>query len=318
VRFATAVPLSLLLLLVPRAASAFCRTTTCDPPASFVPTATQCEPAGWAADCKGQGLADVPLWWASSCVSFDVQQAASKDVTFDQADAAWTAAFAAWSGATCAGGTTPSITGHDLGAVACSEVGYQQDAANQHVLVFRDGAWPYPNGDLTIALTTVNYDRNTGEIFDADIEINSGQHKVLVTTAPSPGTFDLQAVLTHETGHFLGLAHSPDASAVMFPSDEGSDTKKRMLATDDVSAICTAYPAGRRAVATSVDPSGFVAAGACDPTPRHGFSSACATPQPSKSGCSTAPEEDSSGGAGLFGAALALAAGLSRRARVRA
>jgi hypothetical protein len=48
----------------------------------------------------------------------------------------------------------------------------------------------------------------------------------------------------------------------MYGSYSPSDTSKRTLSADDIAGICAIYPAGEDR-------------GACDPTPRHGFSSDC-------------------------------------------
>jgi hypothetical protein len=49
---------------------------------------------------------------------------------------------------------------------------------------------------------------SSGELVDADIEINA-KDRVLSLTRPAPhGSFDLESVVTHEAGHFFGLDHS--------------------------------------------------------------------------------------------------------------
>jgi len=78
------------------------------------------------------------------------------------------------------------------------------------VAVQRPGQHPGPyDGDLR---------RRLGHLFDADIEINSSPTARPLTTQepPDPSTIDLQAILTHEAGHFFGLAHATDESVVMY------------------------------------------------------------------------------------------------------
>ncbi|HEY1958911.1 MAG TPA: matrixin family metalloprotease [Polyangiaceae bacterium] len=251
-------------------AGAFCRETTVPIDPTF--------PSG---KCWDQGL---PVWWARSCVGYAVQQDASTQVSAGQVQQIMDTAFSKWSGAACSTGGAPSITVDFLGDVACHTVEYNQSAGNANVIMFDDDKWPYPASASadTLALTHITYNTDTGELYDADIEVNTAQNKFsLDGTGTTP---DLQAVLTHETGHFLGLAHSPDPTATMYAKYVG--TSMRSLAPDDVDGICTIYaPDGTRSTAD-----GGVAAGDCDPTPRHGFASDCQSDQPS-SGCSctTAP-----------------------------
>lgn len=74
-----------------------------------------------------------------------------------------------------------------------------------------------------------------GQILDADILFNPA---VTFTTDGSAGT-DLQTVLTHEIGHFLGLDHSAVVKATMFPY---APPVERTLGSDDVAAIAMLYP----------------------------------------------------------------------------
>ncbi len=60
-----------------------------------------------------------------------------------------------------------------------------------------------------------------GQILDADIYFNPGDSRTTFATPlalPSaPAAYDLESVLTHELGHFLGFSHSAVWSAMMFP-----------------------------------------------------------------------------------------------------
>jgi len=336
VRLTSAFLVSLVVSAFASDAAAFCRTTTCPPPADFTPTAAQCVPPGLTScTMNGDTVASVLLWWKSTCVGYSVQKDASKYASLSDATTAAAGAFAAWSSASCPG--APSIKGQDLGPVTCGDTAFNVDGPNQNVIVFRDSGWPHKTAEQirlnqaspTVALTTVSFNRDTGEILDADIELNTADHKITVTETPGTGVFDLESVLTHEGGHFIGLAHSPDATSVMYFQDEGGSAKHRALAADDASAVCTVYPpAGPRPVDTSVSASGFAAAGGCDATPRGGLSSICAAntpPTPTKSGCAVSPGsvgglggETASRGVGVglgLGLGLVVAASCRRRRR---
>jgi hypothetical protein len=273
----------------------YCRSITCPPPAGYPSENGECAPPDWASSetCRDKEKASgAPLWWRTACVGYDLNQAASRNVTYPEFEQATEGAFAAWTGATCpseGGSSRASVDVRNLGPIPCARATYDKSGGpNQNVIVFHDDAWPYEASDRAqsgvspspvIALTTVTFDPETGELFDADVELNSADHLIAPVTpgAPPTGAYDLQAILTHELGHFFGLAHSPLTDAVMNASgDSDTSTPKRALRLEDVRGICAIYPAdGARDVSLLADPSGTVLAGACDPTPHHGFSATC-------------------------------------------
>ncbi|CAN5917250.1 hypothetical protein BH11MYX4_BH11MYX4_64630 [soil metagenome] len=304
-RHAASLALAALALLAPRIGHAYCRTTTTPIPASYSPSN----------GCFTDGL---PLFWKGACVGYSVNAKASVLVPFDDATRVIDAAFATWNAASCsASGTTVGITTSNLGAVNCAEVRYNQNGPNQNVIVFRDDKWPYSDPNNTLGLTTVTFNADTGEIYDADMEINaSGKNLTTSTIVPANG-FDLLSVITHEAGHFLGLAHAIDAKSTMYASYRPGTSALRTLAGYDASGLCEIYPsATTRNVATSVSPSGVTEATSCDATPRHGFSTSCAeNPAPSdtggsSSGCAVAPPGGSSG-EGPSWASVGVLAGLA-------
>lgn len=141
-----------------------------------------------------------------------------------------------------------------------------------------------------VALTSVLYDPATGRILDADMEVNGwdgvagpitspprhGWYFTCVPDAPAPPTLqsplcttygqagcafmDLQNTVTHEAGHFVGLAHPcsatgsprctdpvppgavPYAQRTMAPTTQPGETSKRALSADDVAGVCAIYP----------------------------------------------------------------------------
>jgi hypothetical protein len=300
-------------------AAAFCRTTTCPLPAGFTPTDGACEPPDFAARCAAMDppVTNLPVYWANACVSYDIQQNASKQVPYAQAADFFAAAFAKWTTTTCAaaGNGRVSVDVKDLGPVACNQVQYSSDQGNQHVIIFYDGStWPYQDTVNTLGLTTITFDPDTGEIYDADMAINSGTNVPLALGDPVPADgYDFQSIIAHETGHFLGMAHSSDENATMFARYLPGSISMRTLSPDDTAGICSIYlPDGDRAIGPVAAPSS-VMEGACDPTPRHGFQSVCAQPR----GCtlSGSPGPRGSGSAAFAATALALAARGRRRAR---
>lgn len=276
-------------------ASAFCRTSTGGVVDGCTITPEECCTTG------------LPLYWKNACVGYDIQQDASKQVSYDDAAQALATAFTKWTGATCttsgAGSSRASIDVRDLGPVECDKVQYNKDGPNQHVIMFDDATWPHNDSNNTLALTTVTFDATSGEIFDADMEINTAQQTLTVHDPIPADGYDLASIVTHETGHFLGMAHSGDSRATMYAHYRQGATSMRNLTQDDVDGICAIYPPdGTR----SLGDGGTVGEDACDPTPRHGFTSQCATP---KSGCAVArPGEDRSNDAPLVALGLGFVA----------
>ncbi|NUO49620.1 MAG: matrixin family metalloprotease [Polyangiaceae bacterium] len=260
---------------------AYCRTAVCGEEVGKV-----CNPAQ-SNDCG------TPIFWPTSCVGFSVQRDASSDVDFDTATELTEQAFAAWSNADCGDGT-PSITATNLGPVSCSEQTFDAETRNSNTIIFRDDDWPYGPGAL--ALTTVTYALDTGEIRDADIELNSDD--ATFTTGDSDVNVDLLSILTHETGHFLGLAHTDVDGATMQTDYPPKSTTLRNLEQDDVDAICAVYPPDREA--------------ACTPDPVNGLGDECdEDPEGSESGCdctSAGMPSDGLGGWLAVGMVTALAA----------
>lgn len=293
-------------LLVPSAAHAYCRTTTVAPPATY----------DVSQGCFTGGL---PLFWRGACAGYDLNRDAASYIPLATAQEIADRAFATWSNVTCAAtGAKVGITAQDLGPVECSSVWYDQYGPNQNVIVFREDRWPYSDGANTLGLTTVSYNFETGEIYDADMEINATNEGLSTTDEISPRAYDLLSVITHEAGHFFGLAHSPVTEATMAPRYSPGSTELRSLASDDEDGICAIYPnAGERVVDESIAAGGVLAASACDATPRHGFTSTCDTQTSPKeeSGCAIVKGSRSESALATFlvGSAMVVVARARRR-----
>jgi len=276
------VAIGALTWLAPGDALAFCRTTTVPIPASYSPTR----------GCFEEGL---PLFWGNACVGFSINEESTTGIPLAEAQRVIGNAFASWSDATCADtGGKVGVTLSDLGVVSCAEVRYNKPGPNQNLVVFRTDSWPYSDPNNTLGLTTVTFNAEDGEIFDADMEINaSGANLSTAELVPLSG-FDLLSVVTHEAGHFLGIAHATDPKATMYASYRPGSSAQRTLLPDDIAGACAIYPdATSRVVPTSVEPTGLREAAACDPTPRRGYGTTCsANPAPVEekpSGCSVSP-----------------------------
>jgi hypothetical protein len=285
-------------------ALAYCRTTTCEP---------RKENCGNLGGCPTKGR---PLFWAGRCISFSVQRDASplRGVDLEVAEDVIGAGFRAWTEASCGSGVRPSIALQKTAPVTCNAVEYNRSGGNTNVWIFRDSGWPHSDIGGAVALATLTYDVDTGEIYDADVELNSAEN--LLTVGDTGIRADLLSVVTHEAGHVLGLAHAPSTDATMYPAYTPGETGLRTLSPDDVAGVCAVYPPSRTG-STSCEPRGGFA-GDCDPD--GGAADAGTTPPAREpggddSGCSVAPSNAASSHAGAaLCICLALAAFCRRRA----
>jgi MYXO-CTERM domain-containing protein len=293
----SAVIIGSFLLLSSEPAHGFCRTTTVGIPANYNPVDR---------GCFEEGLF---LFWRNQCVSYSVSEQASRVADFDTASKIIDHAFARWPAVTCGQGQV-GIQVSNIGPTTCTEVRYNPDSANQNMIVFRDDGWPYNDAFSTLGLTTVTFNADTGEIFDADMEINSSQRNLVAGDDIPKNGFDLESVVTHEAGHFLGLAHSQDKTATMYASYAPGTTVLRTLSTDDVKGICSIYPsADTRNVSEKASPTGAIKSEACNAAPRHGYTKVCEDPKEEK-GCALAPTPKRAPPFGSFAVAGVLGLGL--------
>jgi MYXO-CTERM domain-containing protein len=290
------------LLLASPDASAFCRTRTLAPPADF-------EPGTTSNDCFAEGR---PLYHPSVCVPYHLLAKSSPTIPNDVLSASLARAFATWT--TNTPGCTVGITPIELAPIDDAKIAdYAVGQRGHNVIGVVDGAWPHPGTEM-LSLATLTFDANTGEIFDADLEIRNDIPWGFATSGVTPpmDRYDLDAVLTHETGHFLGLSHSGVPEAVMFASYSIGSTTQRVLSRDDADGICAIYPNRQT---RNIESGGHIASTACDLAPSTGGSSGTCGDPVVTHGCavsSTVPAHAPGLGIAMLGA-LGVLAFLRRR-----
>jgi Matrixin len=259
-----------------RPAAAFCRSTT------------QCKSDECAKNEQGCPKEGIPVRWPSPCISFSLNRKLSAKYDPEKTRAVFMRAIDTWMLAKCPVDEFPSCNGDEnchpsvkfqelpkpksedsWEGVSCSRSEDSSTFSNVNVLFFNDSNFFYRDKDNTLARTLTYKNTKTGDITGADMEINSDQIILSVETQPPERSYDelgrpvydLQSIVTHELGHFMGLAHTEksDSSITMYSS---YNSDQRTLKEDDIRAICTVYKPNSKEF--------------CDPTPRNGFSGDCA------------------------------------------
>jgi hypothetical protein len=157
------------LLLAAAEAGAYCRTRTCQ----LRPSAP-C-PRDETTGCYTEGE---EIFWPESCMTYAIQRDGSRreGIRAPELETIVGNGFRAWSDASCEQGGTPPLSALSQGRIRCDAVEFncEEIAANSNLIVFRDNFADTRSFHVgVLALTTVTAHIRTGEIFDADIEINS-------------------------------------------------------------------------------------------------------------------------------------------------
>jgi len=104
-----------------------------------------------------------------------------------------------------------------------------------NLVVFRNQA----NGSA-IATTYSWFSGST--IVDADVVFWNGGFTFFTGTTGCLLGFYIEDIATHEFGHALGMAHSTDPTATMYPSTPYCNSRQRILSPDDIAGVRALYP----------------------------------------------------------------------------
>jgi hypothetical protein len=233
-------------------AAAYCRLTT------EMPTASQ------ACSTKGVGLA-----WKRSCISFSLVERTDPLPLFETVRDVTDTSFRTWNRVTCNDEPMGLRLEQTDQLGQCDVPEYNKSAANANTIIFVEDWEERELPPDAFGLTLVWHNPDSGEIYDADMQINESLGTLAVCRGScGRGQVDLQNVITHEAGHFLGLGHSNVSSATMASRATVGEIKKRDLDDDDIAGLCAIYEDYAEPVCETVD---F--------TPDRGFSPEC-DPEP--------------------------------------
>ncbi|MEM7608145.1 MAG: matrixin family metalloprotease [Myxococcota bacterium] len=199
-------------------------------------------------DRSSAGVCEVegePMAWPNRCLSYSVDTRGSDTFSAADLERITAAAFANWSTFGCDAAPFPLAFRADAPR-ECNLGQHRNSGPNVHTVAFAE-EWTFDAS--AFAVTTVWNNANTGEILDADILINPNQGPY--AECPEEGCVaddsgvvasDLESILTHEVGHFLGLAHSQFGFATMHASAARGEAIKRSISSDDNLGVCAIYP----------------------------------------------------------------------------
>jgi hypothetical protein len=210
--------------------------------AAATPTGRRWPLAPCAASCPvGQacsGTRCVPQFKIATSVMNSGQATIAGNVPYSAFLTRMPGLFRAWSATQVTGCQTSYdvVPGTNFGSPQGISAILPMDSSN-NVMWLKGTSWRH--GSTELALTTVTFYTDNNEIFDADIEMNDNVEWSITGEA---NKFDMDTVLIHETGHFLGLNHTPDSIAVMY-ANVNLGQQKRQLTTLDTDDVCTVYPA---------------------------------------------------------------------------
>lgn len=188
----------------------------------------------------------VRLAWDDRDLTWQLERGGSRDVAREVVIAVADRSFFRWTNVTCGE--------HAIDFAVSFGPSPSDDPVAVHTLlgpnenqVLFDDAWAAHDHDpRAYALTTVHFSTLTGELLGADLELNE-EHWSFAACPPAgcvDGRVDLENVVTHEVGHFFGLAHTPDdADATMWACSAAGDVHMRDLEEDDIAGICALYGA---------------------------------------------------------------------------
>jgi hypothetical protein len=202
-----------------------------------------------------------PLAWTRRCTTYAIEEHGSSDLPLVEVQDIVQTSFETWMNVTCASGQIDLRAELLEDPSRCDVAEFNSDAGNVNTIVFLSGGeWDDRLYDPSAyAYTTVWHNTRSGAIYDVDMEINEGRGPYGRCPAGgcTDGTVDLQNVVTHEAGHYFGIAHTPDSDlATMYAIAPPGEIDKRTLEPDDIAAICTIYPPGTLPSECDFDPRG--------------------------------------------------------------
>jgi hypothetical protein len=157
---------------------------------------------------------------------------------------------------------TGGIYGDAFDAIDRSFLTWEAADGNDLITLYYDDTAPLPpvrdymniigwrqmtgKNSKNVLATTYMWSNNAGEMLEADIVFNTSQswsvNTAITLGSTTCGTnFDVQAIATHEIGHFFGLDHVNASDATMAPTAGIGELQKQTLTPGEIAGINYLY-----------------------------------------------------------------------------
>ena len=192
---------------------------------------------------------NVPVRWDSNSIPLQLNEAGSDDISGGADIQIISDAMSKWNAISCStiqiadgGSTTERETVLTTGEI---------DGVNRLTWI-EDSTWPF--GQFVLAMTMPVWGSD-GVIVEADIAFNGSN--ITWGTSFENDAQDLESIITHELGHFIGLQHILGGEGLADPPTMSVTVdlaeRSRDLHADDIAGACFLYPASAYACSHQCD-----------------------------------------------------------------
>ncbi len=175
------------------------------------------------------------LHWESR-PAYEINQSGSADLSGEEFDAV-ERGFESWNAVCDIGYRRDGFTSLDGDSIYPNGPAGDPEPDGNNVVTWVESGWP--EGPSVIGITWAFFDPSNGEIGEGDMLLNGEDY--VWTVSDAGAQTDVESIVAHEAGHFLGLGHTDVEAATMFATVIDGETQKRSLHSDDIAGAQHLY-----------------------------------------------------------------------------